>query len=68
MRTEPSEKEKKHQHHFLHAERASYPSIAEWIKGNWWCVNEVGPVSPEEMYRRGWRYGKPVMYPKEYLL
>jgi dCMP deaminase len=43
-------------YHWLISERHSFPSVAEWIDGYWYCVNEVGPVTPEEMYRRGWRW------------
>lgn len=53
--------------HWLRAERASNPSIAEWHKDNstgvyaWWPTAEPGPVSPVDMSWHGWRYWKPVL-------
>lgn len=64
LKTEPPLAQQKRQHHWLVAERAWHPSLAEWIRGQWFCVNETGPVSPEEMWRRGWRWGAVAKPPK----
>ena len=51
-------------YHWLVSERSSWPSVAEWIDGAWYCVNEVGPVTPEEMHRRGWRWLRKISPPR----
>lgn len=38
----------------LTSERASGKTVAQCIKGEWYCLNEAGPVSLEEFTRRGW--------------
>ena len=53
-------------HHWLVSERSSHPSIGEWIKEEWYSAGETNPISPEEMARRGWEYGGPVVVPKEF--
>ena len=51
-------------HHWLHSERASFPSVAEWLRGAWYCTGERGPVAPEKMYDRGWEWYAPAYPPK----
>jgi len=41
--------------HWLHAERASYPSIAQWEDGLWHTVYELA-ITPVEMEKRGWHW------------
>ena len=36
------------------SERARSKSIAQFLHGEWYCLNEVGPVTMEELNRRGW--------------
>lgn len=60
--TEPPEKYKTRRHHWLHAERAGNPGIAEWWPDGWYSVNEKGPVTPHEMRCRGWEYLGPVTH------
>lgn len=38
----------------LTSDRASYKSIAQYIDGEWYCINEIGPVTLAELNRRGW--------------
>lgn len=49
-------------HHWLHAERSSTASIAEWMPSMraWVCGGELAPVPPIDMRRRGWEYLGPV--------
>jgi uncharacterized protein (DUF427 family) len=49
-----------HGWHWLHAERSSMPSVCEWMGNAWYPSNEIGPVTPIEMRRRGWEYLGPV--------
>lgn len=49
--------------HWLRCERASTPSVAQWIDGRWYCIDEKGGVTPNEMFRRGWVYWKPIENP-----
>jgi hypothetical protein len=51
---------KNYSFHWLHAERASSPSIAQWVDNRWVGMNETGPITPAEMKRRGWEYLGPV--------
>lgn len=53
-----------HSFHWLTAERSSRPCVCEWMNGEWYCANETKPVSPEEMYRRGWQWHSQVKVPK----
>jgi hypothetical protein len=53
-----------HSWHWLVCERASQPSIAEWLAGAWYPGNHEGPISPAEMYRRGWRWHSQVEVPR----
>lgn len=62
--TLPPPKHRNKQHHWLVAERASYPSVAEWMDGQWWCAGEKESVSADEMWRRGWRWGAVAKPPK----
>ena len=54
----------KYEFHWLWAERADTPIVSQWLAGNWFSSGEASPISPEEMYRRGWRYLKPAKPPK----
>ena len=38
--------------------------MSEWIRGQWWSAGEATPISPEEMWRRGWRWLKRAKPPK----
>lgn len=49
--------------HWLGAERAGKPTVAAWLKGAWYSVVEKGPITPGEMYMRGWRYLAPCLEP-----
>lgn len=42
------------------SERASWPSVCQRVKGQWYAVNEVGPITLEELNRRGWQLDGPV--------
>jgi hypothetical protein len=74
-RTEPPEKFKHLRFHWLHAERASAPSIAEWWGEDWrtnpyWrTIGETDRIPPSEMRHRGWEYLGPVTHqpPSKYL-
>lgn len=50
-----------HSWHFLVCERASNPSIVEWMNGNWYSGQEK--ITPEEMYNRGWTWHRQVPIP-----
>ena len=50
----------KNGYYFFTSERASNKAIAQHINGEWFCVNEVGPVTLEELNRRGWDLEKRV--------
>lgn len=39
-------------------------SIAQLVNGQWFCVNEVGPVPLAELNRRGWDLGPRVKWRK----
>lgn len=58
----PPEFQKAQGYHWLVCERASSPSLAEWMpslsgaRGFWSCIGESIPVTPEELARRGWDY------------
>jgi len=54
-----------HSFHWLISERSSQPAICEWMNGAGHCVNETKPVSPEEMYKRGWSWHSQVTVPKD---
>lgn len=54
------EKDSNFTYHWLRSERSMYRTIAQWVNGEWLCIGEVEPVSPEAMWRRGWEYFKPV--------
>lgn len=47
-------------YHWLHAERASGASIAQWCDGRWVCIGEPGFLTPAGMASRGWEYLGPV--------
>lgn len=50
--------------HWLCAERAWSPTIAQWLNGTWHCIGETQPVHPETMYKRGWRWLAVAIPPK----
>lgn len=52
-----------HSWHWIRYERTGSPSVAEWMNGMWYCTDRIGGLSPEELYRRGWEYWKPVEEP-----
>jgi hypothetical protein len=64
-RTAPPKEHQDHQWHWLCAERSSGPVFSEWINGQWWSAGESKAISPEEMYRRGWRWLKRAVPPDE---
>jgi hypothetical protein len=51
-------------YHWLHSERSSSPSIAEWAPRDraWACGSEKELVLPHELRRRGWEYLGPVTH------
>lgn len=53
-----------HSWHWLTSERATWPSICEWINGRWFPASEISAVSQAEMARRGWRWLGQVEFPK----
>jgi hypothetical protein len=61
--TQPPKEHRHLQHHWLKSERASQPVISEWLGGCWYSAGEVEPISPEEMWRRGWEYHAPAVPP-----
>ena len=63
--TRPPSAWEKHEWHWLDAERAWSPSISQWIKGEWWSGGEATPISPTEMYRRGYRWRAPAIPPMD---
>ncbi|QIG76918.1 hypothetical protein EVC30_089 [Rhizobium phage RHph_Y1_11] len=50
----------KNGYYFFGSERSSSRAICQHINGEWFCVNEVGPVPLEELNRRGWTLEKRV--------
>lgn len=61
--TRPPSRHKDREFHWLTGERASSPVPVQWIGGNWYSPGERGPISPAEMYRRGWRWAAPTYVP-----
>lgn len=48
-------------YYWFKCERASERSIAQFIEGKgWFAVNETGPLTLEELNRRGWELDEPV--------
>lgn len=45
---------------YFTSERASSRSIAQKIGNLWYAINEKGPVTLEELERRGWKLDVPV--------
>lgn len=43
-------------YYWLRAERASEPSVGQWMRGRWYLIGETNGVSPTELCRRGWGY------------
>lgn len=41
-------------YYWFKAERATGRSIAQRVNGEWFTVNEPGPISLSELARRGW--------------
>lgn len=65
-KTKPPLNKQRLQYHWLGSERALTPCLSEWLKDAWYSAGEAGPITPEEMYRRGWRYLRPVDLPPEF--
>lgn len=63
--TTPPEGKRDKEFHWLVSERAWSPVPAQWIKSQWYSPGEGTPISPEEMYRRGWRWGAVAKPPRE---
>lgn len=63
--TRPPAKWADHEFHWLHSERASSPIMAQWIKLAWYAPGEAGPISPTEVWRRGWSWYAPARSPKQ---
>jgi hypothetical protein len=63
--TAPPQKHRGKQHHWLISERAWSPCMSEWIDGQWYSAGEATPISPDEMYRRGWQWGAVAKPPKK---
>ena len=63
MTLPPKEFVDKHSYHWLHAERSSYPVMAEWLNGHW--HGSSGTISPVEMRARGWEYYAPAFPPEK---
>ena len=55
--TRPPARWQNAQHHWLVSDRAWAPVISEWLGGWWYSAGETRPISPDEMERRGWRWG-----------
>lgn len=51
--------------HWLISERATGPSVGAWLDGTWYLVNEPGPVTPETLRMRGWRWYAVIQIPQE---
>lgn len=41
-------------YYWFKAERATGRSIAQRVNGQWFTVNEAGPITLEELMKRGW--------------
>jgi len=54
--TIPASAYQKEEWHWLWSERAWTPTMAQWLGGEWWCIGEIAPVSPQEMRLRGWQW------------
>lgn len=52
-------------YYWFTAERSSKPHIAEYIAPHWYAFNEHGPISSDEMKRRGYRLENRVEVPYE---
>lgn len=47
-------------YYYFKSERASHRSIAQLCLGNWHTINEEGPLTLEELNRRGWELDEKV--------
>lgn len=65
--TAPPEAHRGKRFHWLVCDRASEPSIGEWLRreGVWAEGSTDKRITPLEMNRRGWTYWGPVKVPKE---
>lgn len=63
METKPHHDYRKYEWHWLWADRAWSPSMAQWLEGKWHCIGEATPITPEEMRRRGWLWLAPAIPP-----
>lgn len=61
---EPPDEFKGERYHWLKSERATGYSMAEWIKGVWYAVNEAGSISPFNMHHRGWEWDSVALTPE----
>ncbi len=48
----------KNGYYWLTSERASKRSVCQYINDEWFLINEVGPVTLDEIIQRGWVLGK----------
>lgn len=48
----------KNGYYWFGSERSSTRAVAQHINGEWFVINEVGPITLEELRRRGWELGK----------
>lgn len=44
------------------SERSSSKAIGQLVDGKWYLINEVGPVSLEEITRRGWDLDERILH------
>lgn len=50
-------------YHWLHSERASSASIAQWMGNLWFLIGEAQPLTPAGLRLRGWEYLGPCERP-----
>lgn len=51
--------------HWLISERSSKAVPSVWMNHQWYSFGEAGPISPAEMYRRGWRWSSVAKPPRK---
>jgi hypothetical protein len=54
----PPERYERFKHHWLFSERSSLPTVCYWDNKTklWHGISETQSISPQEMFRRGWRW------------
>lgn len=62
--TIPPEIKRNREFHWLTVKGAPSFFCALWLKGQWYSPGEAGPISPAEMYRRGWRWAAVAKWPR----